>query len=33
MVVNRYFGRGVPDYDSLLGEKRGKWSIQVEGDG
>ena len=32
MVVNRYFGRGVPDYDSL-GEKRGKWSVQVEGDG
>ena len=32
MVVNQYFGKGTPDYDSL-GEKRGKWSIHVEGDG
>ena len=32
MVANRYFGMGIPDYDSL-GEKRGKWSVKVEGDG
>ena len=32
MVMNRYYGHGVPDYDSL-GEKRGEWSVQVEGDG
>ena len=32
VAVNRYHGKGVPNYD-MLGQKRGKWSVLVEGDG
>ena len=32
-MVNKYFGKGVPDYDSLGEKSRGQWSVQVEGDG
>ena len=32
MVINQYYGKGVPDYDSLK-EKKGKWAVHVEGDG
>ncbi|CAI8012074.1 Krev interaction trapped protein 1 [Geodia barretti] len=32
LVENKYFGKGVPDYN-LLVNKRENWSAQVEGDG
>ena len=31
-VVNTYFGKGIPDYDAVS-KKKGKWVIQVQGDG
>ena len=31
-VVNKYFGKGVPDYDAVS-KNKGKWVIQVQGDG
>ena len=32
MVVNKHFGHGAPDYDAV-GQRKGKWIIQVKGDG
>ena len=31
-VVNDHFGKGVPDYEAVS-KKKGKWVIQVQGDG
>ena len=32
MVVNKHFGHDVPDYDAV-GQRKGKWIVQVKGDG
>ena len=32
IVTNDYFGCGEPKY-SALGETKGKWMVQVQGDG
>lgn len=32
VVANEYFGCGEPDYNALKGDK-GKWTVQVQGDG
>ena len=32
VVANDYFGHGEPNYSALKGNK-GKWTVQVQGDG
>ena len=32
LVVNEHFGKGTPDYETI-GDRRGKWMVQVQGDG
>lgn len=32
VVVNKYFGCGLPDYDAI-DQRKGKWIVQVKGDG
>ena len=32
MVVNKHFGHDAPDYDAV-GQRKGKWIVQVKGDG
>lgn len=33
VVANDYFGYGEPDYSALKGGNKGKWAVQVQGDG
>lgn len=32
VVVNKHFGCGLPDYDAI-DQRKGKWIVQVKGDG
>ena len=32
IVRNEHFGKGIPDYEAVS-SKKGKWMVQVQGDG